>query len=91
MQISTKQPKPTSRIQYQKQAEQEVVTGNGGIHPTTNHQCLYKTLRTINEGVSRSYVSVPDKTVPFRTISQAMPTSQQATNKTPTTRGRTNG
>ena len=56
--------------------EQEVRIGKCGIRPTTNHQCL-------DNG------SKPDKSVPFRTIGQSMPTSQKAT-KTQTTRGRTN-
>ena len=47
-----------------------------------------KAVRTINEGISCSYVSEPDKTVLF---SQSRPTNQQATNITPTNRGRTNG
>ena len=46
---------------------------------------------TINEGISDSYDSEPDKTVIFMTIRQSIPTKQQATNTTPTQQGRTNG
>ena len=69
-------------------SEQEAGTGKCGVRPTTNYQCLDKTLRTINNGISGSYVS---KSVPFRTIGQAIPTSRQATSKTLTKRGRSNG
>ena len=61
--------------------EQKVGTSKGGTRPTTNHQCMDKAVRTINEGISYSYVSEQDKTVSFI---QSMPTNQQATNTTPT-------
>ena len=61
------------------------------VVPTTNYQCLVKTLRTINNGVSIRYLSEPGKTAPFTSFDQAAPTNQQDTNKTPTKRGRTNG
>ena len=69
-------------------AEQEVGTVKSGILPTTNDQCLDKALRTINEGVSGSYVRKPEKTVPFWAIDLSIPTSQQGTNTT--NRERTN-
>ena len=81
----------SKELNTKNNAEQEVGNGKGGIRPTTNHQCRDKTLRNINNRVSDSSVSEPDKTAPFRTIGQSIPTSQQATNKTPTKRGRTNG
>ena len=49
---------------------------------------MYNAVRTINEGISCSYASKPAKTVTF---CQSMTTNQQATNTTPTNRGRTNG
>ena len=71
-------------------AEQEVGTGKGGNRPTTIHQWMDKAICTINEGISGSYVSEPDKTEIFRTIGQSIPTKQQATNTTPAKQGRTN-
>ena len=75
-------------LNIKNNTEQKIRTSNGGTRPTTIHQCMDKAVRTINEGISCSYVSEPDKTAPFR---QSMPTNQQATNTTPTNRGRTNG
>ena len=50
--------KPNSKaFNTKNNAEQEVGTGKGGILLTTKYQCLDKALRTINEGVSSSYVS----------------------------------
>ena len=79
----------SKELNTKNNAEQEVGTGKGGILPTTNDQCLDKVLRTINEGVSGSYVSELDKIVTFRTIGQSIPTSQLGTNTT--NRRRTNG
>ena len=39
-------------------------------------RCMDKPVRTINEGISCSYVSEPDKTVPF---SQSRPNNHQPT------------
>ena len=72
-------------------AEQEVGNGKGGNRPTTNQQCMDKAICTINEGISGSYVSEPNKRATFRNIGQSIPTKQQATNTTPTKQGRTNG
>ena len=77
-------------LSAKNQPEQEAGTCKGGLRPTTNTQCLDKALRTVNNGISTSYSSQPDKTVLFRTTGQATPTSQQDTNKTTTKRG-TNG
>ena len=76
------------------EAEQEAGTSKGGVRPTTNYQCLDKTVRTIDNGLSISYISEPDKTTTFRTIGQPTTTKTKNTtntNQTPTTRGRTNG
>ena len=68
-------------------AEQEVRNEKGGNQPTTNHQCMDKAICTINEGISCSYVSEPNKTVIFRPIGQSILTKQQATNPTPAKQG----
>ena len=74
----------SKELNTKNNAEQKVRTSKGGTRPTTNHQCMDKAVRTINEGISCSYVSEP---VPFR---QTIPTNQQVTNTTPIIRGRSN-
>ena len=78
----------SKELNTKNHAEQKVRISKGGSRPTTIHQSMYKAVRTINEGISYSYVSEQAKTVPSI---QSMPTNQQATNTTPTNRGRTNG
>ena len=84
----------TNGIKYQttnSYAEQEFGTRKCVNRTTTNHQCMDKAVCIINELISGSYVSEPDKMDIFRTISQSIQTKQQATNTPPTKQGRTNG
>ena len=75
MEVSTKPSKPTAR-HTKNHAKQKVRTSKGGTRPTTNHQCMDKAVRIINERISYSYVSEQDKTVLFI---QSMPTSKPQT------------
>ena len=78
----------SKKLNTKNNAEQKVRTSKGGTRPTTNHQCMDKADRAINEGFSCSYVSEHNKTVPFI---QSMPTKQQtASRKQPTNKPKQN-
>ena len=80
MEVSQKQSNPTARSSIPK-TDQIVGKCKGGSRLPTNHQCMDKSVRTINEGFSDSYVSEQDKTVPLSQSMQPITSHKNNTNK----------